>query len=171
MSAALKSSEVQPHPHVIPAPQRSARHQGLRVLHPPRSASATIAFPQLSHRDRPIWLKALIAGQRLSLMLAIITVTGALSAYALTVDSNRRLTNATATLGKLQDDQQHLTTANAVFKNHLAEVAIAAMENGTLHPKDVLFLEAAKTLPTPVHDQPLEVETMPMDDRFFPKGY
>jgi hypothetical protein len=147
MSAALKSSEVQPpHPPSAAMPQRSTRRR-LQVLTTPRPPASPIAFPPSSQRDRPLWLKLLMAGQRLSLAVACVSITGALSAYALTVDSNRRLTVATANLGRLQDHQQQLTTANAVFKKHLAETALSAMEDGTLHPKDVLFLEAPE--PTP----------------------
>jgi hypothetical protein len=103
--------------------------------------------------------------------MAAITVTGALSAYALTVDSNRRLTAATATLGQLQDHQQQLTTANAVFKNHLAQTAISAVESGTLHPKDVIFWEADETKSRPEQAAPPQEKTAPPDPRFFPKGY
>jgi hypothetical protein len=103
--------------------------------------------------------------------MAAITVTGALSAYALTVDSNRRLTAATATLGRLQDHQQQLTTANAVFKNHLAQTAISAVESGTLHPRDVIFWEAAETPPKSAQTTPPKAKAAPPDPRFFPKGY
>lgn len=171
MSAALKKSEVQPHPSATAAPQRRSRRR-LQVLPTPKQVAATIVFPKSAPRDRPIWLKLLMAGQRLSLGLAVVSVTGALSAYALTVDSNRRLTTATATLGRLQDHQQQLTTANAVFKNHLAQTALAAMQDGTLHPKDVLFLEAAEPAPAAVSEQPVKPPVRPTaDQRFFPKGY
>lgn len=169
MSAALKSSEVYPQPSSTSTASRSQRR--LRVIQPPPQSAATIAFPKSPRSDRPLWLKLLIAGQRLSLGLAVLTVTGALSAYALTVDSNRRLTAATATLGQLQDHQQQLTTANAVFKNHLAQTAITAVENGTLHPKDVIFLEAVDPVATPKKTPPSKSKVFPPDQRFFPKGY
>ncbi|MGF1459945.1 MAG: hypothetical protein ACFBSG_13070 [Leptolyngbyaceae cyanobacterium] len=170
MPAALKTESV-----VLP--RRSTRGQTtkprrLTVVPVPQAAASPVALPLPSQRERPLWLKLLIAGQRLSLVVAGVAVTGALSAYALTVDNNRRLTAATATLGRLQDHQQQLITANAVFKNHLAQTAIAALNAGMLHPSDVIFLEA-EPLPTSVMDDaaaPQEV-TSPPERRFFPKGY
>lgn len=168
MSAALKSE-----PLAIPprrSHQTSVRQRRLRVVPEPTTATP-VAFPAGGQHHRPLWLQLLIAGQRASLVLAGITVTSALSAYALTVDTNRRLTATTATLGQLQDHQQQLITANAVFKNHLAQTAIAAMNAGTLHPKDVIFLEAAAPLadaPTPA---PQSAPPPPTERRFFPKGY
>lgn len=171
MSAVLKPRAERPHsPGATAAPQPQAQRR-LKVVHPPQSRGATIAFPQRRVRDRPLWLQLLIVGQRLSLAMATVTVTGALSAYALTVDSNRRLTAATATLGRLQDHQQQLTTANAVFKNHLAQTALTAVDNGTLQPKDVIFLEEAEVPMPPASTEPTSVQAAPLDQRFFPKGY
>jgi len=167
MPAALKSEplEAWPRPSAPTSPRRR-----LTVV-PESSVAAPAAFPPQGQRDRPLWLKLLIAGQRLSLVMAGLTVTGALSAYALTVDTNRRLTAATATLGQLQDHQQQLITANAVFKNHLAQTAIAAMNDGTLHPKDVIFLEVAEPQPEPPTPSAPAPEASPTERRFFPKGY
>lgn len=131
----------------------------------------TVIFPPQTQSDRPLWLKLLIAGQRLSLGMAAVTVAGALSAYALTVDTNRKLTTVTASLGQLQDQEQQLTTAIAVFKNHLAQTAIDAVDSGALHPKDVIFLEAASPTPAAEPAQPASPEDLSTDKRFFPKGY
>ena len=162
MSAALKSEALAARSR--PAP----RQRRLRVVSTP--PATPVVLPTATPRDRPLWLKLLIAGQRASLALAGITVTGALAAYALTVDTNRRLTTTTATLGQLQDHQQQLITANAVFKNHLAQTAIAAMNEGTLHPKDVIFLEAAAPAESST-PQPQSTPAPPKERRFFPKGY
>lgn len=168
MSAVLKSQEARSPSWESSAD--SARKRRLRVLSSPRPAQP-VAFPTPSSRHRPMWLKLLIVGQRISFAMAAVTVTGALSAYALTVDANRRLTVATATLGQLQDHHQQLTTANAVFKNHLAETAITAMNEGALHPKDVIFLEAADPAHVVTTPAPKPSEPSLSDRRFFPKGY
>ena len=168
MSAVLKPSEANSRPL---AASHSRPQRRLHVVSEPARSPASTAVPKLVQRDRPLWLKFLVVGQRLSLGMAAIAVTGALSAYALTVDSNRRLTAATATLGRLQDHQQQLTTANAVFKNHLAQTAINAVEDGTLHPKDVIFWEAADPTPAADGTSAEPEETSPPDPRFFPKGY
>lgn len=168
MSAALKTESVSL-PSSQSAAQPATRRRSLKVIEPPVAASVIV--PLQNVRDRPLWLKLLVAGQRLSLVVAGLTVTGALSAYALTVDANRRLTTATATLGRLQDHQQQLITANAVFKNHLAQTAIAALNDGTLHPKDVIFLEGVEP---PLESSLPETQASPSpstDRRFFPKGY
>lgn len=170
MSAALKSEVLaaQPRPSGVPAPRR--RERRLTVV--PAVPASPLAFPPVQERDRPLWLKALVMGQRVSLGVAGLTVAAALSAYAVTVDANRRLTVATASFGQLQDHQQQLITANAVFKNHLAETAIAAMNDGTLHPRDVIFLEATEPSDAPSTApvaQPADIPTL--DRRWFPKGY
>lgn len=171
MSAALKSEPLSTQPQRDRA-TAARRRQRLTVV-PPQAVPTPVAFPTAEVRDRPVWLKLLVAGQRASLVLAGVTVTAALSAYAMTVDANRRLTAATATLGQLQDHQQQLITANAVFKNHLAQTAIAAMHDGTLHPKDVIFLEATapSAAPTTAEPKSQKPEAMRPDRQFFPKGY
>lgn len=170
MSAALKSEVLEPRPRSsgYPAPRR--RERRLTVV--PTVPASPLAFPPVQERDRPLWLKALVIGQRISLGVAGVTVAVALSAYAVTVDANRRLTVATASLGQLQDHQQQLITANAVFKNHLAETAIAAMNDGTLHPKDVIFLEAIEPTEPSLNAPPAQMTNASMlDRRLFPKGY
>lgn len=168
MSAALKFEPLVERPR--PSSQAAEPQPRLRVVPEPGPA-APVVFPDTGRRDRPTWLKLLVVGQRVSLVVAGLAVTGTLSAYALTVDTNRRLTMTTATLGQLQDHQQQLTTANAVFKNHLAQTAITAMQAGTLHPKDVIFLEVAAPQPEASAPQPQVTDTIPKERRFFPKGY
>ena len=169
MSAALKSEVLESRPrsaHPTPVHQRERR---LTIV--PTTPASPLVFP-VGRQERPRWLNALVIGQRISLVVAGVTVAAALSAYAVTVDAHRRLTIATASLGRLQDHQQQLITANAVFKNHLAQTAIAAMNDGTLHPKDVIFLEATEPYEAAASvsvTQPIEAVTP--DRRLFPKGY
>jgi hypothetical protein len=169
MSAVLKPLE-QPSAHSDYVAHAARAHRRLEVVPTTHESTRTIAFPGSSPRNRPVWLKFLIAGQRVSFAVAALTVTGALSAYALTVDSNRRLTTATTTLSRLQDYQQQITTANAVLKNHLTASANAAIQDGTLHPRDVIFLELdqATVLTT---STPENREVPKPEQRFFPKGY
>ncbi|MEM1310989.1 MAG: hypothetical protein AAGF98_16100 [Cyanobacteria bacterium P01_H01_bin.153] len=166
MSAALKTESVSSRPQ--PAPVSAVRQRSLRVVE--RPVAASVIVPLQDKHERPLWLKLLVAGQRASLVVAGLTVTGALSAYALTVDANRRLTSTTAMLGHLQDHQQQLIKANAVFKNHLAQTAIAAMNDGTLHPKDVIFLETVEPV-EPRVAPPAADPAARVSQRIFPKGY
>lgn len=168
MSAALRSQEVELRSST--SPMRSPSRRRLTVL-PTSPPAAPVAFPSPRQRDRPTWLKVLIAGQRVSLVATALGVAGALSAYALTVNTHRRLTTATVHLERLQDQQQQLTTANAVFKNHLAQAARTAMNSGSLHPRDVIFLEAAPTPSSTAAPSPPPAESFAADQRFFPKGY
>jgi len=91
MSAVLKPLE-QPDSHSAYAASIAADRPHLQVVSTAPPSAETIAFPTPSQRDRPVWLKLLMMGQRVSFVMAALTVTGALSAYALTVDHNRRLT-------------------------------------------------------------------------------
>ncbi|MEM1279580.1 MAG: hypothetical protein AAGG53_06030 [Cyanobacteria bacterium P01_H01_bin.152] len=170
MSAALKSEVLETRLRSSHPLSTGKRERRLTVV--PTAPASPVTFPSLQPRDRPLWVNALVLGQRLSLVVAGISVATALAAYAATVDTNRRLTVATATLGQLQDQQQQLTTANAVFKNHLAQTAITAMNDGTLHPKDVIFLEATES-PESAFKMPVTqpTEAIVPNRRFFPKGY
>ncbi|MGD1860095.1 MAG: hypothetical protein ACFB0E_09010 [Leptolyngbyaceae cyanobacterium] len=167
MSAALKPESINSRPR--PVQTVAARPRSLRVIE--RPVTASVIVPLHGKRNRPLWLRLLAIGQRTSLIVSGLAVAGALSAYALTVNANRRLTTTTATLGHLQDHQQQLIKANAVFKNHLAQTAIAAMNDGTLHPKDVIFLEPTELRVESPAAQPIaDPESLP-SHRIFPKGY
>ncbi|RZM77395.1 hypothetical protein [Leptolyngbya iicbica] len=171
MSAALKSEPLELRPRSAPAATAQPRERRLTVV--PTTPASPLAFPPADRAHRPLWLKLLSAGQRVSVVVAGMTIAAALSAYAVTVDTNRRLAVATTSLGQLQDQQQQLVTANAVFKNHLAQTALAAMDNGTLHPKDVIFLEITEPSPAAVASPPATPAKAAIapDRRFFPKGY
>jgi hypothetical protein len=171
MSAALKSEPLELQPR--PAHTASERRRERRLTVVPTTPASPLIFPPVGPSHRPLWLKLLSVGQRVSLVVAGVTVAAALSAYAVTVDTNRRLSIATTALGRLQDHQQQLITANAVFKNHLAQTALAAMNDGTLHPKDVIFLEITEPLPDEAQAEPIAATKTAIapDRRFFPKGY
>ena len=170
MSAVLKPLEP-PNAHSDDAASTVVDRRYLKVVSPSHPATETLVFPTPSQRDRPVWLRLLMLGQRVSLVIAAMTVTGALSAYALTVDNNRRLTTATATLSGLQDYQQQITTANAVLKNHLIQAANAAVQDGTLHPRDVIFLETTQSSAEPSTTDAEKGPAGKTEPRFFPKGY
>ena len=168
MSAALRSQEVELRSSA--SPMRSPSRRRLTVL-PTSQPAAPVTFPSPRQRDRPTWLKLLVAGQRVSVMATTLGLAGALAAYALTVNTHRRLTAATVHLEQLQDQQQQLTTANAVFKNHLAQAARTEMRNGNLHPRDVIFLEAAPLPASPSAPAAEPADALGAGQRFFPKGY
>jgi len=171
MSVALKSQPEETARSA--AVSASRRRQRLTLLKSP--LQSTIApFPTEQRQSSlPFWLKLLIAGQRCSFAIAVVTVVGAIVAYALTVNTNRRLAIANATLAQLQAQQQQLTTANAVFKNHLAQSASNSALGAMLHPKNVIFLEESPALTeTPAATQP--TTTTPdkaSAERPFPTGY
>lgn len=168
MSAVLKPKDVSLPTHAPFIRQRQSRHRRTELRSVSTSTPAT--FP-LQPLKRPLWLKLLIASQRISFAVAVLTVVGTLFTYALTVNTNRRLAKATTSLEHLQEQQQQLTTANAVFKNHLAQVALSASENGALHPRDVIFLETIQPAISPEEAQPTPPHHEAKDKRFFPKGY
>ncbi|WP_204139792.1 hypothetical protein [Halomicronema sp. CCY15110] len=171
MSAALKTEPLELRPRAAHPTAARPRERRLTVV--PTTPASPLVFPPADRAHRPLWLKLLSVGQRTSLVMAGMTVAAALSAYAVTVDTNRRLSVATTALGQLQDQQQQLVTANAVFKNHLAQTALAAMDDGTLHPKDVIFLKTTEPLPAAAPAAPIAPATAAIapDRRFFPKGY
>ncbi|MEM6432769.1 MAG: hypothetical protein AAF773_02770 [Cyanobacteria bacterium P01_D01_bin.115] len=168
MSAALQSQEIELQPPA--SSMRSQSRRRLTALPSPQPAAPAV-FPSAQQRDRPNWLKLLVAGQRVSVVATTLGLAGALAAYALTVNTHRRLTAATVHLEHLQDQQQQLTTANAVFKNHLAQAARTEMRNGNLHPRDVIFLEAAPLPASPSAPASEPADALGAGQRFFPKGY
>lgn len=174
MVAALKSEVVTPHP----AASNSIRTEKnrLKVLSDHYQSTATLPVNLSTKRRYPLWLKAVILGQRVSAGLAVLSVAGALLAYGLTVNTNRKLTLATSTLENLQAQQQQLVAANAVFKNHIAETALTTLDANTLHPRNVLFVEADATTATSSEaksaaPEGLTSETNSTENQFFPQGY
>ncbi|MDB9528146.1 hypothetical protein PN498_19290 [Oscillatoria sp. CS-180] len=161
-----------PKPQEVRLPLQSPQRRPRLTVVPSASTAAPAPFPKQTRANRPLWLKLLVGGQWLSLGVAALTVVGALSAYGLTVNTNRRLATATTTLESLQEQQQQLTTANAVFKNHLAQIAVTYSESSVLHPKEVIFLEMAEpaSLPEPSPTAATAAEHT-KDQRFLPKGY
>lgn len=169
MSAALKSEAVISYPRA--SASASVKKNRLTVLTSNRQKRATAPLRLLTRRRYPLWLKLMILGQWASLGMAVITILGALGAYSLTVNTNRKLTVATTTLEHLQEQQQQLTAANAMFKNHLAETALTTLQGNTLHPKDVIFLEVGEAQATASESTPIPTESASPEKRVFPQGY
>lgn len=153
MSIAPKPENVVPYTHM--ASSRPCR-QRPRLVALPSPVSAENSAPVLLPVQRrcPIWLRVLLLGQWVSGTVALITVTGAVGMYALTVNVNRQLALAATTLEHNQTQQQQLTSANAVFQNHLARTAVTILGENRLHPRDVIFLEQ-----TPTSDSPAASDT------------
>lgn len=168
MPAALRTEDVFPQPHrstVASRPLRAMPSGGRR-----RSPRASVQV--LPRSPLPLWLKGLLLVQHASgLMTGALCVT-AIAAYGMTVHTQRQLSRATATLSALQDQQQQLTNASAVFQHHLAEQAIAAEGATTAQPQNVIFLEVA---PVSTGDRAVDAESSSPPPTVhrppFPMGY
>ncbi|MBE7382665.1 MAG: hypothetical protein F6J95_014780 [Leptolyngbya sp. SIO1E4] len=170
MSAVLKSEAVTSHPQAsIPARARKSRR--LTVLPSKNQTVSTLPIRLPTRRPYPLWLKLLGVCQRASCGMAVVAIAGTLVTYALTVNTNRKLTLATANLEHLQTQQQQLTAANAVFKNHLSQTAMTTLQSNGLHPKDVIFLETAKTPAAVPEEKAAPPAPSQPKERVFPKGY
>jgi hypothetical protein len=116
-----------------------------------------------------------MVGQRVSLGIALVISAGAIILYGLSANTNRRLLIATVSLESLEEQQQQLTSANAVFKNHLAETALSQMEVGEISPQRVIYLKPAPVSPPSVSGSdaapPQRSPFSPEARRFFPQGY
>ncbi|MEL6381347.1 MAG: hypothetical protein AAFQ89_02520 [Cyanobacteria bacterium J06626_18] len=165
MTAAFKSEEMIPRSRV-----RASRRQ-LTVLPNKRQKRGKVPVHLAPKHRFPLWLKLMFWGQWISFGVAVVAIAGALAAYALTVNTNRQLTLATSTLERLQDQQQQLTAANAAFKNHLAETALTTLKANTLHPRNVIFLEAVEEQASTPETEAVPMETRPSENRAFPQGY
>ncbi|MGF1522188.1 MAG: hypothetical protein ACFBSF_07725 [Leptolyngbyaceae cyanobacterium] len=165
MTAAFKSEAMSSRSRV------HASRRRLTVLPNNRQKQTKTSVRWATNHRFPLWLKLMVWGQWISLGAAVVTIAGALTAYALTVNTNRQLTVATSTLERLQDQQKQLTAANAAFKNHLAETALTTLKTNTLHPRNVIFLEAVEEQATPATAESIPVEARPSENRAFPQGY
>ena len=71
----------------------------------------------------PSWLRSLLLVQRSSDLLAFLLCFATLILYSWTVYTQQQWTKAFRQLETLQRNERHLTTANAVMKDHLAQEA------------------------------------------------
>ena len=165
MTAAFKSEEMIPRSRVHTSRGR------LTVLSNTAQKKPQIPTRLAIQNQFPFWLKLMFWGQWISFGAAVITISGALTAYALTVNTNRRLTVANSTLERLQDQQQQLTAANAALKNHLAEAALTTLRQNTLHPGNVVFVEALDEPVTTLEVESAPLEATPSEKHGFPQGY
>lgn len=166
MSVPLRSED-----YLFDNPTTSGNYRPTVASSPRRQRlSAVVSLPV--DQGYPLWLRALVVGQRLSLAVVASTLTATLVTYGLTVNVNRQLMLATAKLGVLQTQQKQLTAANAVFKNHLAQVAMTTLQGNTLNPRDVIFLETEKAFSSPVSEPaPASAPSPASAPLRYPKGY
>lgn len=169
MSAVLKPDRAASFSRTPPVAPMTGRQ--LRVVPPGHKAAAAHPIDLPIRRCYPLWLRLMMLGQWLSCGVAGITVAGALLAYALTVHTDRRLNLTADTLAGLQDQQQQLVSANAVFQKHLAQTAVTALEGNTLHPKEVIFLETAEPSKEASSREAAPRQSVFSDEFVFPKGY
>lgn len=85
---------------------------------PNRFATAT-----LSQRQTPVWLRSLLLLQRSSDLITFLLVATTLTIYSWTVYTQQQWAKAYRELETLQRHERHLTTANEVFKDQLAQQA------------------------------------------------
>lgn len=168
MSPVLKS--VKPGSYHPCKPSVTPQNRPRLVVVPAPSATVEPPARLPVQRRYPFWFKVLLASQWVSGGIAAIAITGAAVTYALTVDMNRQLTNASTTLENSQKQQRQLTSAKAVFQNHLANTALTAVQGAMLHPKDVIFLEGGDAHPTPPPSSKNPDLSVP-DSRPLPIGY
>jgi hypothetical protein len=71
----------------------------------------------------PSWLRSLLLVQRTSDAIAFLLCFATLMLYSWTVYTQQQWTKAFRQLETLQRNERHLTTANAVMKDHLAQEA------------------------------------------------
>ncbi len=71
----------------------------------------------------PSWLRSLLLVQRTSDLVAFLLCFATLMLYSWTVYTQQQWTKAFRQLETLQRNERHLTTANAVMKDHLAQEA------------------------------------------------
>ncbi|MEO1094187.1 MAG: hypothetical protein AAFX01_04740 [Cyanobacteria bacterium J06638_28] len=146
-------------------------YQPTEVSSPRRKRLSTVVNLPID-QGYPFWLRALVVGQRLSLAVVASTLAATLITYGFTVNVNRQLMLATAKLGVLQTQQKQLTAANAVFKNHLAQVAMTTLQGNTLNPRDVIFLETEEASSPPVSEPPTTSTPSSVAAPLgYPKGY
>ncbi len=165
MSAALKPQATELPKGTLHSRAVAPRRR-LRVM---LGVSQPIPFSRRTPESYPAWLKVLIVSQRFSLGVTLVAIAGTLAVYGLTVNANRRLAAATTRLEALEDQQNQLTTANTVFKNHLAQTALSQLGEENLNPKHVLFLEAAPVIAPP--SPPADTAAPAAPKRIFPQGY
>lgn len=179
MSAALKS--------YVPRPVSSRRRAAAATqasLHPSAAAlpaevrprvSPPVALPTAPGLDSlsPA-VRRLAQVHLVSSVLAGSLVALTLVSYGTSVYVNRQLTQASQQLNRLQRNQQQLTTANEVLKNHLAQ-QVEGSEMGFQPPQpgSVIFLkpaqQAAVAMPTPVPSSLMGRLALPKVD--VPLGY
>ena len=169
MPVALKSKEVSSHSPTS-AVFRSRKHR-LKGLFTTSQHEATVPLDLPVKRQYPLWLRVMMTGQWISFGVAAVAIAGSLITYALTVNTHRRLGVATTTLERLQVQQQQLTAANAVVKNHLADIALNTLQDSVLHPKNVIFLETVEAPATTPVTEPGNAPLSPVQERVFPQGY
>lgn len=175
MSAALKSYVPRPVPS---RPRAATAHAQSSVLQPAKirpGISAPVVLPQAPGADSPSPVVRRLAQLHLvSSALAASLVALTLVSYGTSVYINRQLNQANQQLNRLQRNEQQLTTANEVLKNHLAQ-QVEGSEMGFQPPQpgSVIFLkpaqQAAVAMPTPVPTSLLGRFALPKVD--VPLGY
>ncbi len=140
-------------------PQRRPQHGYPRSLYRPgglATPSAPILTPieALPRPRSPLWLKALMGGQVLSVVMAAGLVGATFVAYGMTVRADRQLGATTRYLQQLQRQEQQLTTGKAVLKHHLAQQVTSG--SLTAQTGGVIFLE-----PDAVPEEPATSRTPP----------
>ncbi|MGQ4647663.1 hypothetical protein [Lyngbya aestuarii] len=116
---------------------------------PPLSTRKTVAQINRSQQPTPLWLRSLIFLQRSSELASLVLVGTTLTVYSWTVYTQQQWTREYSKLQTLQRHERHMTTANEVLKNQLAQQAespATGLVNPT--PDNTIFLQPAKERPS-----------------------
>lgn len=175
MSAALKSYVPRPVPSRPRAATAHAQSSATRPAEIRPEVSAPVVLPQAPGLDASSpMVRRLSQLHLVSSALATSLVALTLLSYGTSVYINRQLNQASQQLNRLQRNEQQLTTANEVLKNHLAQqVEGGEMGFQSPQPGSVIFLkpaqQAAVAMPAPVSTSLLGRFALPKVD--VPLGY
>ncbi|MBD2232202.1 hypothetical protein [Phormidium tenue] len=175
MSAALKSYVPRPVPSRSTAATAHAQGYATQPAETRPEISAPVVLPQAPGLDSssPV-VRRLAQLHLVSSALATSLVALTLLSYGTSVYINRQLNQASQQLNRLQRNEQQLTTANEVLKNHLAQ-QVEGSEMGFQPPQpgSVIFLkpaqQAAVAMPVPASTSLLGRLALPKVD--VPLGY
>jgi hypothetical protein len=111
---------------------------------PSRTAGQKIERLNVAQRPTPIWLSSLLLLKRSSDVITFLLVAATLTVYSWTVYTQQQWSREYRKLDNLQRNERQLTTANAVFKDQLAQQAESPSTGlVTPTPANTIFLPPA----------------------------
>ncbi|MGD1805074.1 hypothetical protein ACP6PL_06490 [Dapis sp. BLCC M126] len=116
-----------------------------------QNLAQVISLPQ----SKPLWLKSLMATQFTSSIVTVLLASASVAFYGLTIYGQSKWTTEYQQLQKLREEEQEISVANELLKNHIAEQA-STSDSGLASRDSVkrIFLEPAPPRPAPNPPQP-----------------